>query len=181
MENIQDHLTERDWIISREETMDVFSIPGFEVSTNTQIYSKKNVKSTVGLEIPIFIFVSKLDFSSNIPSSGMDLIRGIVNRESKKKFMQVLEDRELQNTTVKGTERQYYEEERIDQFKYESSYTKDDQTYNIKSGCFVLHNEENYYVLGYSRPVNESILLINSDQPVDLESEISDLVILIMD
>lgn len=180
MQKIRGILNKRDWVLSENQKMDVFSIPGLEVATDTDIYEKKNVGSSVGLEMPVFIFVSKLKFSKNIPSPGMELIRGIVKRESKKKFMDVLEERGLRDVGLKESKRQYFDETEINYFVYESCYTKEGTEYEIDSGCFVLHDSDKYYVLGYSKPRDNSILDLNSDQTIDMESEISSLVELIL-
>lgn len=180
MQKIRGILNKQDWVLSEKQEMDVFSIPGLEVATDTDIYEKKNVSSSVGLEMPVFIFVSKLKFSKNIPSPGMELIRGIVKRESKKKFMDVLEDRGLQNVDLKESKRQYFDEIEINHFVYESCYSKESTEYKIDSGCFVLHDNDEYYILGYSKPKDSSILDLDPDQTIDMESEISDLVELIL-
>ena len=176
MQEIRSLLTERDWVLSEEERMDVFSIPRLEVATDTEIYKKRNITSSVGLEMPVFIFVSKLDFSADIPSLGMELIRGIVKRESKKRFMRVLENKGLQDVSPTESRVEFSDDKEINHFTYQSCYSKDDEEYIINSGCFILHNSNNYYILGYSKPKDMSILILESNQTVDIESEISTIV-----
>ena len=180
MDEISESLMNNSWSLSSEENMNVFSIPKLEVTTTTRIYEKDGVSSTVGLEMPVFLFVSKLEFSSEVPPSGMKLIRGIVKNESKNKFTDILKHKGLEEIKVTNAKNQSREGRRIDLFSYVAKYIHNDKKYEIKSECYVFHNGDNYYILGYSKPLDNSILVSNSGIGIQIDDQISEIVDLIL-
>lgn len=124
----------------------VFDIPKVEVQADTSIFAKEERKDLQG-----FIFVSNLNFSSGIPSTGLKLLEGLINSQSKSKFKEILREKRMQDVSVEKEKNLSSEGTSINNTVF-SAYTKEGN--RVVSQIYVFYDKESYHIIGYADYVN---------------------------
>lgn len=135
-------LRENGWMEYEKDIRKVFDIPKVEVRADTSIFGKEERDDLQG-----FIFVSNLNFSSDIPSTGLKLLKGLINSQSKSKFKQVLRERQIQDVSIEKEENLSNEGTSIDNTVF-SAHTEEGN--KIVSQIYVFHDKESYHIIGYA-------------------------------
>lgn len=141
MPDTESILLQNGWEKYDDEARNVFEIPGFEVRADTTIFEKEKSDDVDG-----FVFLSELNFSKSIPPSGMNIIRGMINEQSRSKFQDVLKERNIHNITNESAEDISYNSYTVNKSVFSASQGGE----MIKSQIYTFHDNSSYYIVGYS-------------------------------
>lgn len=139
-------LRKKGWVEYEKDIRKVFNIPKVEVQADTSIFGKEEREDLEG-----FIFVSNLKFSSDIPSTGLKLLRGLIDSQSKSKFKEVLRERQMQDVSVEKEKNLSNKGISIKNTVFSAYTEKGDK---IVSQIYVFHDGESYHIIGYADYVN---------------------------
>lgn len=160
---VKEILKDSKWHVTGEKNMDVLSVPGLSVEAHTYIAEREDLQRKIDIDrVPGFVFVSKLSFNRNLGRTQLDLIRGVVNKSTKRKFADVLTENGVQKVEMVGSERTERKNVTVKSYEYTGFITVESSEFSTISKCHVFHNDENYYIIGYSKVEREPSKIFSS-------------------